>query len=165
MPMGITDEHLALHDAVKGWAERHCPPSVPRALLDEPAESLPIFWADLAAQGWIGIHLDEAFGGEGYGIPELAVVLEELGAAGAPGPFLATTLAGAVLQAAGKEVASVVGARTGRRLGHRRGRRSRPRSTAPRSTAGSRSAAPRARSCPGISHRCSSWTRAAPGSC
>ena len=60
-------------------------------------------------RGGPGIHLEEAFGGEGYGIPELAVVLEELGFAAVPGPFLATTLAGAVLQAAGKEVASAFG--------------------------------------------------------
>ncbi len=58
------------------------------------------------AQGWTGLHLEESFGGEGYGIPELAVVLEELGAAAVPGPFLATVLAGAVLQAAGKEAAA-----------------------------------------------------------
>jgi 3-oxochol-4-en-24-oyl-CoA dehydrogenase len=109
MPIGITDEHLALHAAVKGWAERHCPPSVPRELLDAEAEALPSFWPDLAAQGWVGIHLEEAFGGEGYGIPELVVVLEELGAVGAPGPFLATTWAGAVLQAAGKEAAAGFG--------------------------------------------------------
>jgi len=109
MPIGITDEHLALHAAVKGWVERHCPPSVPRAQLDAEAESLPSFWPDLVAQGWTGLHLEETFGGEGYGIPELVVVLEELGAAAVPGPFLATTLAGAVLQAAGKEVASAFG--------------------------------------------------------
>ena len=30
MPIGITEEHVALHDAVRGWVERHCPPSVPR---------------------------------------------------------------------------------------------------------------------------------------
>src|SRR5258705_11855365 len=103
MPIGITDEHLALHAAAKGWVERHCPPSVPRALLDTDAETLPSFWPDLVAQGWTGLHLEETFGGEGYGIPELAVVLEELGSAAVPGPFLVTTLAGAVMQAAGKE--------------------------------------------------------------
>jgi alkylation response protein AidB-like acyl-CoA dehydrogenase len=108
MPIGISDEHQALHDAVTGWVERHCPPSVPRSLLDAEREELPSFWADLAAQGWTGIHLEESFGGEGYGIPELVVVLEALGRAVAPGPFLATTLAGAVLQVAGKEVAAAL---------------------------------------------------------
>src|SRR3954466_7040949 len=109
MPIGITDEHLALHAAAKGWVERHCPPSVPRALLETDAETLPSFWPDLVAQGWTGLHLEETFGGEGYGIPELAVVLEEMGSAAVPGPFLATTLAGAGLQAGGKESAGAFG--------------------------------------------------------
>ena len=122
MPIGITDEHLALHAAATGWVERHCPPSVPRAQLDAATEALPAFWPDLVAQGWTGLHLEESFGGEGYGIPELAVVLEELGAAAVPGPFLATVLAGAVLQAAGKEAAAGVRPRTRRRFAGRRRR-------------------------------------------
>ena len=134
MPIGITDEHLALHAAAKGWVERHCPPSVPRAQLDAEAEALPEFWPDLVAQGWTGLHLEETFGGEGYGIPELAVVLEELGAAAVPGPFLATTLAGAVLQAAGKEVAADVRPRPRRRLADRSGRDRGRRSRESRST-------------------------------
>jgi len=93
---------------VRGWAERHCPPAVPRALLDAEHEELPPFWGELAAQGWLGLHVDEALGGEGYGLPELAVVLEELGRVVAPGPFLPTVLAAAVVQAAGKEIAAEV---------------------------------------------------------
>jgi alkylation response protein AidB-like acyl-CoA dehydrogenase len=106
VPIGISDDHEALHQAVRGWAERHCPPSVPRALLDADHEERPELWAELAGQGWLGLHVVEAFGGEGYGLPELAVVLEELGRVGAPGPFLATVLTAAVLQAADKEIAA-----------------------------------------------------------
>ena len=106
MPIGITEEHDALRQAARGWVERHCPPAVPRASLDAETDALPPFWSDLAAQGWLGLHVDEALGGEGYGLPELAVVLEELGRACAPGPFLPTVLAAAVLQAAGKEIAA-----------------------------------------------------------
>jgi alkylation response protein AidB-like acyl-CoA dehydrogenase len=108
MAIGITEEHEALRQAVRGWAERHCNPSVPRALLDADAEALPSFWGELAAQGWLGLHVDEALGGEGYGLPELAVVLEELGRACAPGPFVPTVLAAAVIQSAGKEIAAGV---------------------------------------------------------
>jgi len=103
MPIGISEDHAALHDAVRGWVQRHCPPSVPRALLDAESEGLPPFWDGLAAQGWLGLHLPEAEGGSGYGIPELVVVLEELGAAAAPGPVLATTLAAAVVAASGND--------------------------------------------------------------
>ncbi|HEX2738461.1 MAG TPA: acyl-CoA dehydrogenase family protein, partial [Acidimicrobiia bacterium] len=59
MPIGITEEHEALHQAMRGWADRHCPPEVPRALLDADTEELPLFWADLVAQGWASIHIDE----------------------------------------------------------------------------------------------------------
>ena len=106
MPIGISDEHEALRQAARGWVERHCGPAVPRSALDVERDSLPPFWADLAAQGWLGLHVDEALGGEGYGLPELAVVLEELGRACAPGPLLPTVLTAAVLQAAGKEIAA-----------------------------------------------------------
>ncbi len=106
MPIGITEEHAALQQAVRGWAERHCPPSVPRTLLDAEREELPGSWAELGAQGWLGLHVDEAFGGSGYTLTELAVVVEELARAAAPGPFLATVLASAVLQASGSEAAA-----------------------------------------------------------
>src|SRR5690242_3123495 len=100
MPIGISEEHQELHRAVRGWVERHCPPSVPRALLDEKVETLPAFWPALAGQGWLGLHVDEGNGGEGAGLAELVVVVEELGRAVAPGPFVAHALAAAVLEAA-----------------------------------------------------------------
>src|SRR5262249_56877486 len=103
MPIGISEEHEALRQAARGWVERHCPPEVPRSFLDAGTESLPAFWGELAAQGWGGLHVDEALGGEGYGLPELVVVLEELGRAGAPGPFLPTRPPAPAVQPAGTE--------------------------------------------------------------
>ncbi|MEP6623127.1 MAG: acyl-CoA dehydrogenase, partial [Acidimicrobiia bacterium] len=100
MPIGIDDEQQELHRVVQGWLERSCPPSVARALLDAPTETLPSFWLALAGQGWPGIHVAEEHAGEGASLVELAVVLEELGRAGAPGPFLGHALAAAVLQRA-----------------------------------------------------------------
>ena len=60
-------------------------------------EKLPEFWDALAEPGWLGLHVDEAYGGAGYGLVEQAVVLEELGRAGAPGPYVPTAIAAAVL--------------------------------------------------------------------
>jgi alkylation response protein AidB-like acyl-CoA dehydrogenase len=99
--LGLADEHRALRDSVRELAARRITPAVVRAAVDAKASELPPFWDELAAQGLLGLHLPEADGGAGYGLVEVAVVLEELGRAMAPGPFLPTVLVGAVLDAAG----------------------------------------------------------------
>jgi len=99
MSLGLSDDHLALHDTARRWIANHCPPSVPRALLDGAPETMPPFWSQLIELGWLGLHLPENVGGSGYGLAELAVVLEELGRACAPGPFLPTVLASAAIDA------------------------------------------------------------------
>lgn len=103
MAIGLTEEHDALRDSVRGWAERHVPGEAKRAAGDGAAGSAgyggrrPAFWSGLAAQGLLGVHLPEEHGGQGFGLLELAVVAEELGRALVPGPFLPTVLASAVL--------------------------------------------------------------------
>ena len=55
----------------------------------------------MADLGWLGIHLPEEYGGSGAGLLELVVVLDELGRQVAPGPFLPTVLASAVIDQCG----------------------------------------------------------------
>ena len=54
-------------------------------------------WEKMAGQGWLGLHLAEEQGGQGFTLAELAVVLEELGHALLPGPVLPTVLVSAAL--------------------------------------------------------------------
>ena len=60
-------------------------------------------WAEMAELGWAGIFLPEEFGGQGLGTVELVILLEELGYALAPSPFLANAAAGLVLLHAGSD--------------------------------------------------------------
>ncbi|RAY13868.1 acyl-CoA dehydrogenase [Actinomadura craniellae] len=99
MAIGLTEEHEALAESVRGFAERNITTTVVRAALEADDEARPPFWAGLAEQGLLGLHVAEEHGGQGYGLLELAVVLEELGRAAAPGPFLPTVLASAALGA------------------------------------------------------------------
>ncbi|MER7546926.1 acyl-CoA dehydrogenase [Spirillospora sp. NPDC127506] len=99
MAIGLTEEHEALAESVRGFAERNIPATAVRAVLDADEETRPGFWPALAEQGLLGLHLPEEHGGQGYGLLELSVVLEELGRAAAPGPFLPTVLASAVVDA------------------------------------------------------------------
>ncbi|GAB3676801.1 acyl-CoA dehydrogenase [Actinocorallia lasiicapitis] len=99
MAIGLTEEHEDLAESVRGFAERYITQAVVRDLLDAEDEPRPAFWAGLAEQGLLGLHIAEEHGGQGFGLLELTVVLEELGRAVAPGPFLPTVLASAVIQA------------------------------------------------------------------
>ncbi|WP_328748263.1 acyl-CoA dehydrogenase family protein [Streptomyces sp. NBC_00285] len=73
MPTIETDEHKALRTAVSALGKRHG-----RAYDREQ------LWSEAAKLGYLGVNLPEAYGGGGGGIAELSIVLEELGAAGAP---------------------------------------------------------------------------------
>ncbi|MFE9105376.1 acyl-CoA dehydrogenase [Actinomadura geliboluensis] len=101
MTIGLTEEHRDLRDAVRAFTSRQVTQAAVRASVDADRAKAPDFWTDLAAQGLLGLHLPEDAGGAGYGIVELAVVLEELGRAMTPGPFLPTVLSSAVLHRAG----------------------------------------------------------------
>jgi alkylation response protein AidB-like acyl-CoA dehydrogenase len=103
MSLAISEEHQALGATSRRWLDAHCPPSVPRALLDAEDEELQPVWKELAAQGWLGVHLPERWGGQGYGLFELAVVLEQTGRALLPGPLLPTVIVSAVVAEAGTE--------------------------------------------------------------
>src|SRR5450432_965922 len=101
MAIAISDDHLELAGVATAFLERTGARAEARALLDAPEESLPAAWKEMADLGWLGLHLPEAHGGSGFGLQELVVVLEALGAAIAPGPFLPTVWASAVIAAAG----------------------------------------------------------------
>jgi alkylation response protein AidB-like acyl-CoA dehydrogenase len=98
--LAVTEEHQALAEVAAGFLADHGALGAARRSLAHPGE-LPPFWDGLCALGWPGIHLPEELGGQGYGLPELAVVLEAMGRVVAPGPFLPTVWASAVLAAAG----------------------------------------------------------------
>jgi alkylation response protein AidB-like acyl-CoA dehydrogenase len=103
MAIAITDAHRELGSVARSFLENNKARAAARALLDAPVEALPSFWDELAQLGWLGLHIPEEFGGSGYGVSELAVVLEELGRAAAPGPFLPTVMASALINRAGDD--------------------------------------------------------------
>ncbi len=97
MSIAISDDHVALLETAQRFTAARIPSEVVRATMAADAGGVPPFWDELAGLGWLGLHLAEEHGGEGYGYMELAVVIEELGRVGAPGPFLPTVWASAAL--------------------------------------------------------------------
>ncbi|MER7399980.1 acyl-CoA dehydrogenase family protein, partial [Streptomyces sp. NPDC000151] len=104
MGIGIAREQRELAAAVRGWATRAVPSEDRRKLLDAapgPA-GRAAWWAELAAQGLLGPQLPEECGGGGGELLDLAVVLEETGRAGLPGPYLPSALAAELLHRGGR---------------------------------------------------------------
>jgi alkylation response protein AidB-like acyl-CoA dehydrogenase len=58
-------------------------------------------WSEVSELGWPGIFIAEEHGGQGLGVLELVILLEELGYVLAPLPFLSNAAAGLILQDAG----------------------------------------------------------------
>ncbi|WP_030170987.1 acyl-CoA dehydrogenase [Spirillospora albida] len=103
MSIAINDEHRSLAETAADFLRRKDARGAARALLDAADETLPAFWPELRELGWTGLHLPEKHGGAGFGLEELVVVVEELGRAVTPGPFVPTAIASAVLAAAAPE--------------------------------------------------------------
>ncbi|MBX9639496.1 MAG: acyl-CoA dehydrogenase family protein, partial [Mycobacteriaceae bacterium] len=97
MGIALTDDHRELAEVARGFLTSQKARAAARSLLDAPEEARPSFWQGLVELGWLGLHIGEEHGGSGYGLPELVVVIEELGRAVAPGPFVPTVIASAVI--------------------------------------------------------------------
>ena len=97
MGIALTDDHRELAEVARSFLTSQKARAAARSLLDAPEEARPPFWQGIAELGWLGLHIDEEHGGSGYGLPELVVVIDELGRAVAPGPFVPTVIASAVI--------------------------------------------------------------------
>jgi alkylation response protein AidB-like acyl-CoA dehydrogenase len=103
MPIAITEDHQALASTAAEFLQKREARRAARELLEAETEPMPAMWDDIVNLGWLGLHVPEAYGGSGYGIEELVVVVEELAKAVAPGPFVPTVMASAVLAAIGDD--------------------------------------------------------------
>ncbi len=93
MGIALTQEQRDLAESVREFTARHAPTARTRAEFAGLSDGvLPAVWEPLKAQGYLGIHLPESAGGDGGGITELAVLLEETARGLLPGPLLPTVL-------------------------------------------------------------------------
>src|SRR5260370_25179258 len=89
MQLEFTADQEALRDSVRAVVERECAMSCVRAVA-ETGVAPNALWKHMVDLGWTALTVPEPARGLGLGAVELAVVVEELGRAVAPGPFLAT---------------------------------------------------------------------------
>ncbi len=90
MDFQLTDEQVELQRIARDVVERECPPSLVRAAVEEGDDAAAL-WKTLVDLEWTGLTVPVEDGGSGATMVELVVILEELGWAADPTPFLATT--------------------------------------------------------------------------
>jgi alkylation response protein AidB-like acyl-CoA dehydrogenase len=95
--LAITEEHIDLANAVFGRLNRLDSRAAARATLEQGSSHPPQVWQAATEQGWTGLAVSEQYGGSGFGLAELAVVLEAQGHELCPGPFLPSVAAAVVI--------------------------------------------------------------------
>jgi alkylation response protein AidB-like acyl-CoA dehydrogenase len=92
MDFGLTEEQELLRKTARDFLTENCPKSFVRQMeVDEKGYS-PQLWKRMAELGWTGLLLPEEYGGTGGNWLDLVILLEEMGRALLPGPFVPTTV-------------------------------------------------------------------------
>src|ERR1700704_1321304 len=102
MDFDFTQEQVMLRNLAREFLTRESTPRAVRTLMEEPNGFSAATWQQMSEMGLPGLTIDAGYGGQGLGMVELALVLEEMGRAAYPSPFFATTVLAATAIAAGR---------------------------------------------------------------
>lgn len=105
MAFTFSDEQEEFRSIVRRFMDDKSPRTEVRKLMDSEQGYDPAVWQQLSEElGLPGIHIPEAYGGQGFGFVELCIVLEEMGRSLFCAPyFSATALAATTIIHAGTE--------------------------------------------------------------
>lgn len=90
MDVLLTDDELAVQRAAAEFLANESTTALVRSAEHEPDRMSRELWAKIAEQGWLGIGLPEACGGQALPLSYLGLLFEELGRHLAPVPMLGT---------------------------------------------------------------------------
>ncbi len=100
MDLTLDDEQRLLVESARAFLARACPLTHVRAMEADTRGFSAQVWGELAALGWPGLAVAEAYGGSGRSFLEVALLLEEMGRVLLPSPFFPTVVLVAPLVAA-----------------------------------------------------------------
>jgi len=96
MDFGFSEEQEMLRQSVRDFLAAESPMTYVRQMMEEERGFSDAQWQKMAALGWTGLIIPEAYGGAGLNMIDMVVVLEEMGKVVFPGPFFASTILGGV---------------------------------------------------------------------
>ena len=96
MDFTLSEEQEMLRKSARAFLADKCTKSYVRQMETDEAGYSPTLWKEMAELGWLGLAIPDLYGGSGMEFINLAVLLEEMGRACLPGPFLPTVVLGAL---------------------------------------------------------------------
>jgi len=88
MDFALSEEQEMLQQSAREFLTQECPPTFVREMYTSEDGFSRALHRKMAEQGWTGLLIPEAYGGLDLGMLDMAVLLEEMGRAVVPGPFL-----------------------------------------------------------------------------
>lgn len=92
MEFTFSEEQDALRESVRSFVAKESPPAYVRSMMEDDVGTSDEVWDHMVGLGWTGLLVPDDLGGLGLGLVDLAVVLEEMGQACFPGPFLSSAV-------------------------------------------------------------------------
>jgi alkylation response protein AidB-like acyl-CoA dehydrogenase len=105
MNFAFSEEQEMLRDTARRFLEAKASSEVVRRLMETEEGFDEALWGEIAAQGWQAMTIPEEYGGAGFTFLEQAILMEEMGRALLPAPYLSTVVLGAdlILRAGSEE--------------------------------------------------------------
>ncbi len=92
MDLGFSTEQEMLRKSVAEFLSKECPYETVKEI-EETAEGYSKkLWKKIAELGWMEIYYPEAYGGYGDPLLDLYIIIEEMGKAAFPSPFISTVV-------------------------------------------------------------------------
>ena len=96
MNFTFAEEQEMLKKMARDFLTDKCPKTMVKQIQESEKGYSPELWQEMAGLGWMGLVLPEKYGGTEMSFLDLAVLLEEMGRACLPGPFISTVVLGAL---------------------------------------------------------------------
>ncbi|MDY7018682.1 MAG: acyl-CoA dehydrogenase family protein [Chloroflexota bacterium] len=94
MDLGYSESEQMIKTTAREFLERECPKSLVRAMEEDDTGYPRELWQRMAGLGWMGLIFPEEYGGSNDTFLALVLLIEEMGRALLPGPFIATVVCG-----------------------------------------------------------------------
>src|SRR5262249_26391702 len=102
MDFQLTDSQQLLVNTAREWLRRRCPPELVQSMAADARGIPEDLWKEIALLGWPGLLVPADLGGSGGSLLDVLLLVEEMGRAGLPGPFVpSAVVATTLLLAAG----------------------------------------------------------------